>query len=377
MADDKASGEPRREQQPEEGGREISAGGAASYMNPDEGEEDVANPVARLDERLGAAAGAAVGALRGASTDAARKSGSAGDAGEGGIIADPSSLAGAAAAGTVADAESQLREAGSQVGAALKRGAGAAAGLVASAVGQGSAEGATEERLGSSLPARGDDRVVAGTDAEVVPATGASQLGADRRELLPVDAVGATGSSQAAAVRDGVADAGVAGLDDRESRDNDVDRRRDGGGTAAQVAAAGSQAARGSVGGTDPVAGVQPALGAGWHAVLATGFACLRASAGPRWWLRLCADATSQASRRCEIPVFELSFRLWAYPVRRHCGNAARPAAGLRSHRREGCDGRRSRHSGRPRREHGAGRGREGLGGSQRRGDRRQQRPGS
>ena len=253
---DKASVERRREQQPE-GGREISAGGAASYMNPDEGEEDATNPLARLDERLGAAAGAAVGALRSASTDAARLSGSAGDAGVGGIIVDPSSLAGAAAGGTVADAESQLRDAGSQVGAALKRGAGAAAGLVASAVGQGSVEGFSEERLESALPARGDDRAAAGAGSAVEPGrAAASQLGADRRELLPVDAVGATSSLRAAAVRDSVADAGVAGLGDRDSRNRDADRRRYGDGTA------GSQAAHGSVGGIDPAAGVPMALGA-------------------------------------------------------------------------------------------------------------------
>jgi len=281
VAGGKASVEQRSERQPEEGGREISAGGAASYMNPDEGEEDVANPVARLDERLGAAAGAVVGVLRSASTDAARHSGSAGDAGVGSIIADPSSSLAGAAAGTVADAESQLRDAGSQVGSAIKRGAGAAAGLVASAVGQGSVEGMSEERLGSTLSARGDDRAASGTGSEVEPVARASQLGADRRELLPVDAVSAAGSLPTAAAREGVEDAGVARLDDRESRDRDTDRRRFGDGTAAQAAAVGSQTARGSVGGTDPVAGVHLALGKFLQALLATGLPCTWASAGP------------------------------------------------------------------------------------------------
>ena len=261
MAGGKASVKQHREQQPE-GGREISAGGAASYMNPDEGEEVVTNAQDRQGDRLGAVAGSADGVQRSGADEAAAQSGSAvSDAVMGSVVLDRSRSAGAAS-DTAADAEPRPLDATSQVGAALTRAAGAASGLVASAVGQDSAEGASGERQGSTLPARGDERAASGAGSEVEPAAGASQLGADRRELLPTDAVSAAGGIGTTAGRDGAAVAGDAGLDGRASSERGADRRRYGDDTAAQAATAGSMAGRGSAEATDRAAGVQATMNA-------------------------------------------------------------------------------------------------------------------
>ena len=200
----KASITQRRQPDPE-GGREISAGGAASYMNPDEGEEDVSSGASHGAE-LGAAAGAAAGTaggLQGRTADTAAQSGSDVDAGRGGVL---SGRAGGAAAGagvgTAADADPQRLGIGAGSGggdrsSVMQTGGDAADDLDASAAGEGSVGAASLVSQGAVSRARGDDRAAFKAGSGVEPALGMvrgqasdaadPQLGAERRELLPVD----------------------------------------------------------------------------------------------------------------------------------------------------------------------------------------------